>query len=201
MLYHCAPGRLPALNERFTTITLGFFKRHRDRADRLLDDLGRARQQTLTYLLKWDSLAEREQKWNAFQADRSGSGNAMRPKPRRSSWKGRRTSSWRQRPIRPCASGGIRPRRGRHGACEAVGFTPGDAIWTQVAMRRMVTHGGSFYHFRTVEQAARFFRGLQEGKRRRIMQTALASQPGPRCRRQCVLRERPARLERDATHR
>ncbi len=25
--------------------------------------------QTLTYLLKWDSLAEREQKWNAFQAD------------------------------------------------------------------------------------------------------------------------------------
>lgn len=29
---------------------------------------------------------------------------------------------------------------------------------------RTVTHGGSFYHFRTVEQAAGFFRGIQEGK-------------------------------------
>jgi hypothetical protein len=29
---------------------------------------------------------------------------------------------------------------------------------------RMVRHGGSLYHFRTLEQAAGFFRGLQEGK-------------------------------------
>ncbi|OZI59585.1 hypothetical protein CAL28_08660 [Bordetella genomosp. 11] len=28
----------------------------------------------------------------------------------------------------------------------------------------MVRHGGSFYHFRTVEQAAGFLRALQDGK-------------------------------------
>jgi urease beta subunit len=29
---------------------------------------------------------------------------------------------------------------------------------------RTVQHGGSFYHFRTIEQAAGFFRAIQEGK-------------------------------------
>jgi hypothetical protein len=29
---------------------------------------------------------------------------------------------------------------------------------------RTVMHGGSFYHFRTIEQAAGFYRGIQEGK-------------------------------------
>ena len=27
-IYHCAPGRLPALNDRFENITLGFFKKY-----------------------------------------------------------------------------------------------------------------------------------------------------------------------------
>lgn len=27
-IYHCAPGRLPALNDRFTNITLDFFKKY-----------------------------------------------------------------------------------------------------------------------------------------------------------------------------
>ena len=27
-VYHCAPGRLPALNERFSKATLGFFEKH-----------------------------------------------------------------------------------------------------------------------------------------------------------------------------
>jgi NIPSNAP len=27
-IYHCAPGRLPALNDRFSNITLDFFKKY-----------------------------------------------------------------------------------------------------------------------------------------------------------------------------
>ena len=27
-IYHCAPGRLPALQERFTNTTLGFFEKY-----------------------------------------------------------------------------------------------------------------------------------------------------------------------------
>ncbi|AOB30533.1 hypothetical protein AKI39_07275 [Bordetella sp. H567] len=65
----------------------------------------------------------------------------------------------------------------------------------------MVRHGGSFYHFRTVEQAAGFYRGLQEGKsvescrqrwRPNLVRVAVGTAPGS---------ERPARPERDATPR
>jgi hypothetical protein len=68
-VYHCAPGRLPALNERFTTITLGFFKKYGIEPIGFWTTLAGPSNQALTYLLKWESLAEREQKWNAFQAD------------------------------------------------------------------------------------------------------------------------------------
>jgi len=47
-IYHCVPGRLPDLLKRFDTITLN---------------------QALYYFLKWESLADREKKWAAFQAD------------------------------------------------------------------------------------------------------------------------------------
>lgn len=68
-IYHCAPGRLPALNERFTGITLDFFKKYGIEQVGFWTTLIGPSNQTLTYMLKWDSLAEREQKWNAFQAD------------------------------------------------------------------------------------------------------------------------------------
>jgi hypothetical protein len=45
-VYHCVPGRLPDLLKRFGDSN-----------------------QALYYLLKWESLADREKKWNAFQAD------------------------------------------------------------------------------------------------------------------------------------
>src|SRR3546814_10205290 len=68
-IYHCAPGRLPALHERFTSATLGFFKKHGIEQIGFWTTLAGPTNQSLTYLLKWESLAERERKWNAFQAD------------------------------------------------------------------------------------------------------------------------------------
>jgi hypothetical protein len=68
-VYHCAPGRLPALNERFNNITLGFFKKYGIEPIGFWTTVAGPSNQALTYLLKWESLAEREQKWNAFQAD------------------------------------------------------------------------------------------------------------------------------------
>ena len=68
-IYHCAPGRLPALNDRFTNITLDFFKKYGIEPIGFWTTLAGPSNHTLTYLLKWESLAEREVKWNAFQAD------------------------------------------------------------------------------------------------------------------------------------
>lgn len=67
--YHCAPGRLSALHDRFTSTTLGFFEKYGIRQVGFWTNLTGATNQSLTYLLQWESLAERETKWNAFQAD------------------------------------------------------------------------------------------------------------------------------------
>ncbi len=68
-VYHCLPGRLAALSQRFGTITLGFWEKHGIRQIGFFTTLVGPSNHSLTYLLAWDSLAEREQKWNAFQED------------------------------------------------------------------------------------------------------------------------------------
>jgi hypothetical protein len=68
-VYHCAPGRLPALHDRFRNHTLGFFATHGIRQVGFWTTLIGESNHALTYLLQWDSLSEREQKWNAFQTD------------------------------------------------------------------------------------------------------------------------------------
>jgi hypothetical protein len=68
-IYHCAPGRLPALNERFSSTTLGFFKKYGIVQIGFWTTLVGPSNHTLTYLLKWENLAEREAKWNAVQSD------------------------------------------------------------------------------------------------------------------------------------
>jgi hypothetical protein len=68
-IYHCVPGRLPALLKRFETITLDIWKRHGIRqAGFWTVQIGESNQ-ALYYLLQWDSLAERERMWNGFMAD------------------------------------------------------------------------------------------------------------------------------------
>jgi hypothetical protein len=68
-VYHAVPGRLPDLLKRFDTITLGIWERHGIKQAGFWTVLAGSSNQDLYYLLQWASLAEREQKWNAFQAD------------------------------------------------------------------------------------------------------------------------------------
>jgi hypothetical protein len=68
-IYHCLPGRLPALHARFTDVTLGFFQKHGLKPVGFWTTLIGPSNHALTYLLQWESLEERERKWNAFQAD------------------------------------------------------------------------------------------------------------------------------------
>jgi GH24 family phage-related lysozyme (muramidase) len=68
-IYHCIPGRLPALLKRFETITLELWERHGiKQAGFWTVGIGESNQD-LYYLLAWDSLADREKKWNAFASD------------------------------------------------------------------------------------------------------------------------------------
>jgi hypothetical protein len=68
-VYHCAPTRLPALLDRFVNITLGFFEKYGIEQIGFFTTLVGPSNHTLTYMIKWESLAERETKWNAFQSD------------------------------------------------------------------------------------------------------------------------------------
>jgi NIPSNAP protein len=68
-VYHCVPGRLPALLKRFETITLDLWKRHGIRQAGFWTVLVGDSNQDLYYLLAWESLAEREKKWAAFASD------------------------------------------------------------------------------------------------------------------------------------
>lgn len=68
-IYRCLPGRLPALLKRFEGTTLGIWERHGIRQAGFWTTLVGESNHDLHYLLAWESMAEREAKWNAFQAD------------------------------------------------------------------------------------------------------------------------------------
>jgi hypothetical protein len=68
-IYHCVSGRLPALLKRFETITLGIWAKHGIRQAGFWTVAIGDSNQDLYYLLQWESLAEREAKWTAFQSD------------------------------------------------------------------------------------------------------------------------------------
>ena len=68
-IYDCCPGRLPALLDRFQNTTLALFERHGIRQAGFWTTLVGESNQQLIYLLAWESMAEREQKWSAFMAD------------------------------------------------------------------------------------------------------------------------------------
>ena len=68
-IYHCVPGRLPDLNKRFETITLGLWQKHGIRQAGFWTVLVGPSNQSLYYLLEWESLTERDQKWSAFVSD------------------------------------------------------------------------------------------------------------------------------------
>ena len=68
-VYRCVPGRLPALLKRFESTTLELWKKHGIRQAGFWTTLVGESNNDLTYMLAWESLAEREQKWNAFMSD------------------------------------------------------------------------------------------------------------------------------------
>ena len=68
-IYHCIPGRLPALLKRFETITLPLWKQHGIRQAGFWTVLIGESNQDLYYMLQWESMAEREQKFGAFMTD------------------------------------------------------------------------------------------------------------------------------------
>lgn len=68
-IYRCAPNRLPALLNRFEKVTLGIWKEKGIRPVGFWTTMVGESNNDLFYLLAWDSLAEREQKWNDFASD------------------------------------------------------------------------------------------------------------------------------------
>lgn len=68
-VYHAAPGRMPDLLARFRDHTLGIWDKHGIRQAGFFTTVIGQSNHDLTYFLTWDSLAERERKWGAFQTD------------------------------------------------------------------------------------------------------------------------------------
>jgi hypothetical protein len=68
-VYRTVPGRMPNLLKRFNEHTLRIWERHGIRQAGFWTTLIGESNMTLYYLLAWESLAERETKWNAFAAD------------------------------------------------------------------------------------------------------------------------------------
>lgn len=68
-VYHCVPGRMPALLDAFSSLTLGTRAKYGIRQVGFWTTLVGKSSSDLTYLLAWESLAAREEKWAAFEAD------------------------------------------------------------------------------------------------------------------------------------
>jgi nitroimidazol reductase NimA-like FMN-containing flavoprotein (pyridoxamine 5'-phosphate oxidase superfamily) len=68
-IYHAMPGRMPDLLKRFEQVTLPIWERHGIRQAGFWTVLVGGSSQDLYYLLAWDSMAERDQKWSVFMSD------------------------------------------------------------------------------------------------------------------------------------
>jgi hypothetical protein len=68
-IYRCVPGRMPALLLRFQNETLRIWEKHGIHQAGFWTTLIGTSNHEVTYMLAWDSLAEREKRWGAFLAD------------------------------------------------------------------------------------------------------------------------------------
>jgi hypothetical protein len=62
-IYRCVPGRKPALLSRFENETLRIWQKHGIRQAGFWTTLIGKSSQEITYMLAWDSMAEREKRW------------------------------------------------------------------------------------------------------------------------------------------
>ena len=68
-LYYPMPGKAPALLQRFEGHTVKIWERMGIRLVGFWTTLIGEHNQQLTYMLAWESMAEREKVWSAFAAD------------------------------------------------------------------------------------------------------------------------------------
>jgi len=68
-IYTAVAGRLPEMLARFRDQTLGIWERHGFRPVGFWTTLVGPDSNDLTYMLAWESLAERDTKWSAFVQD------------------------------------------------------------------------------------------------------------------------------------
>jgi hypothetical protein len=68
-IYDAIPGKLPALNDRFARTAVPLFAKHGIKAVGFWTTYIGPSANTLTYILAWENLGERQRCWDAFQAD------------------------------------------------------------------------------------------------------------------------------------
>jgi hypothetical protein len=68
-IYHAMPGRLPDLLARFQNHTLQLWEKHGICQAGFWTTLIGESESNLTYLLAWNSMADRQERWSAFLAD------------------------------------------------------------------------------------------------------------------------------------
>ena len=67
-IYEMVPGKMPDINNRFANVTTKLFAKHGIRVVGFWENLiGTSNQ--LIYMVAWESLAEREKKWDDFGTD------------------------------------------------------------------------------------------------------------------------------------
>jgi len=67
-IYEAIPGKLPALNERFANITMGYFEKYDIKVVGFwTDEIGTSNR--LTYILAFEDAGQRERAWTNFRAD------------------------------------------------------------------------------------------------------------------------------------
>ncbi|MCC7267675.1 MAG: NIPSNAP family protein [Caulobacteraceae bacterium] len=68
-VYTAMPGKLPKLVERFERDTLRVWAKHGIRQAGFWTTLVGPKSNDLMFMLAWESLADREARWGAFQSD------------------------------------------------------------------------------------------------------------------------------------
>jgi hypothetical protein len=68
-VYQPVPGQMPKLQARFRDQVLPIWEKHGIRSVGFWTTLVGESSNALTYMLTWDSLADRETRWTAFQLD------------------------------------------------------------------------------------------------------------------------------------
>jgi hypothetical protein len=71
-IYRCVPGRLPTLLSRFANETLRIWEKHGIRQAGFWTTLIGRSNHEITYMLAWDSMAEREKRWGFSRRSRMG---------------------------------------------------------------------------------------------------------------------------------